>query len=78
MRLLIIAVALLAFGCSKAPEGEQTAGGQSNAASQSTAQQVIEGMTGYTDVKAGQRAKKTVQQIANEKDKDIKDALNDK
>lgn len=66
--ILLLSVALLAAGCTKSesPKAKPT---------QSTAQTMIEGVTGRTAVNAGQKAKADITRISEQRNRDLEAAM---
>ena len=72
MRMLWVVALVGLAGCSGKTQSEQAV--QTNAVQQSTAAQVIDGMTGVSAVKAGRRAEDTIRRVSEKKNKDLDEA----
>lgn len=75
MRLLVIIAAVLFAGCSRTVETEQAEEKKAQAPAESTARQVIDGMTGRTAVKAGRKAKATLEKVGAQEKQDLDEVL---
>ena len=71
--VLVLLVAVLA-GCSKKPDATP-ADASKQATGGGTVNQVVEGMTGKSDIEAGQRAKATIRKISAQENKDLNEAM---
>jgi hypothetical protein len=73
MRWLYLGIALLASGCRR--EAANNAGQPSPQRKPSSATLVIEDLTGKTAVNAGQRARRTIERISAEENKNLQEVL---
>lgn len=76
MRLLaIVMAAVLLAGCSKKAQVEKAEEKQEQPTHNSTAGQVIDGMTGRGAVKAGKQAMETIKKVSKQERRNLDEAL---
>lgn len=75
MRLLVIMAAVLLTGCSKKAQVEKVEEKEEQPTRNSTASQVIDGMTGRGAVKAGKQAMETVRRVSKQERQNLDEAL---
>ena len=77
MRICFILVLLVAVGCRQQPSSptEQPAKPTKAAAKRSTAQDVIDGVTGRTAVSQGRRAQNEIRRISSQERLDMEEVL---
>ncbi|MBA4389266.1 MAG: hypothetical protein C0404_14935 [Verrucomicrobia bacterium] len=72
----IAAACLFIFsGCSGQESSGNSTGSTTNAPKTSSHPKIVEDLTGYTQVKAGEKAKKQIREVSAERDKDMNEVM---
>jgi len=74
MRFAILLTALLLTGCAKSAKPQHDRH-KSSSSPKSTAEQVIDGITGRKAVQAGKKARETIERVSNERNKNLDEIL---
>ena len=70
-----MALSVTLIGCSKPAEVKPAPVEPPKPQQQSSVQQVVETMAGYTDAKAGRRAQETIRKVSKQKNSDLEEAM---
>lgn len=75
--LIMASVAVLTSGCNKSDKKKRPPAPPPKRENPSVARDVIDGVTGYTAVQHGKKAKETILKATEERDKDLKEFLDE-
>lgn len=73
IRAVLIGLCLLAAGCAR--EAPPPKAGPATPPPPSTAQTLVDGLTGRTAIRAGQKAKRDITRISERRDRDLEEVL---
>jgi len=75
VRLIMFCLAIMVSGCSQSGKDRPATAPAPRGDTPSVSREIIEGATGYTAVKHGQKARDAVKEATAKRDKDLKELL---